>query len=483
MATVVEYIVKIRDSLSPALTKINSKVQQVDNSISTLGTAISAIAVTRGMSNLINSWDKQEQAVAQVRQGIQSTGAVAGRTLAQLEAQASKLQQKTIFGDEEILKGVTAQLLTFTNITRDQFDKAQTAVLDVTTRLYGADASAESLRSTAIMLGKALNDPVANLGALSRSGIQFSDQQKTLIKQLYNSGRAAEAQNMILQELEKQYGGSAEAAAKAGAGGLKQLQNTMGDIKEMIGGALMPVIQMFAKVLRRMAAWVQKNEKFVKAIIPPLAAFTGTILALIIAIKAWAAIQRVINALLIANPIGLVIAAVAGLAAGIYTLWQESEKFRGTIKGVWEWLKAVGSFIKDSLMAIINGFRDGIKGIVGIFEKLKNIFSSGGKKAAKAYREAYADELKKTAMSPGMKAAGAIGTQAGFAGATGTEGLGETKVSGAAPKMYNITIHTLKGIENFFNQKTTVRENSENIASAVTEALLNGLADVQLTAR
>ena len=67
-------------------------------------------------------------------------------------------------------------------------------------------------------MGKALNDPVANLSALSRSGIQFSDEQKAVIKSMAETGRLAEAQTLILDELNRQYGGSAEAAAKADGG-------------------------------------------------------------------------------------------------------------------------------------------------------------------------------------------------------------------------------------------------------------------------
>ena len=85
---------------------------------------------------------------------------------------ATNLQNKTLFGDEVILKDATAQLLTFTNITGENFGRTQEAALDLATRLDG------DLKSASIQLGKALNDPVANLSALSRSGIQFSEDQK-----------------------------------------------------------------------------------------------------------------------------------------------------------------------------------------------------------------------------------------------------------------------------------------------------------------
>ena len=67
------------------------------------------------------AFDKQAKAIAQVEAGIKSTGQAAGFTSEELQKMASDLQNKTIFGDEEILQNATAQLLTFTNIAGDQF--------------------------------------------------------------------------------------------------------------------------------------------------------------------------------------------------------------------------------------------------------------------------------------------------------------------------------------------------------------------------
>ena len=184
----------------------------------------------------IAAFDKQAKAIAQVEAGIKSTGGAAGFTSKQLQKMASELQGKTLFGDEVILKDATSQLLTFTNIAGEQFARTQVAALNLATRLDG------DLKSASIQLGKALNDPIANLSALSRSGIQFSVEQKKVIKELAETNRLAEAQTIILDELEKQYGGAAEAAAQAGAGGLKQLQNQFGDLMEEIGGLLLPIV-------------------------------------------------------------------------------------------------------------------------------------------------------------------------------------------------------------------------------------------------
>jgi len=185
-------------------------------------------AVINFTKKIVGLYDIQLKAETKVQQAIKSTGEAAGLSLRQLKREASDLQKNTLFGDETILNDVTAQLLTFTNIIGDNFKRTQKVVLDLATVLDG------DLKSASIQLGKALNDPVANLSALSRSGIQFSTEQKAMIKGLVEQNKLFEAQSIILTELERQYGGQAEAMAKADLT-MKQLKNTWGDYLEAVG--------------------------------------------------------------------------------------------------------------------------------------------------------------------------------------------------------------------------------------------------------
>ena len=78
------------------------------------------------------------------------------------------MQQVSLFGDEQILNDVSAQLLTFGNITGDVFDRTQRAVIDLAATLGG------DLQGVSIQLGKALNDPVEGLSALRRSCLLYT---------------------------------------------------------------------------------------------------------------------------------------------------------------------------------------------------------------------------------------------------------------------------------------------------------------------
>lgn len=176
----------------------------------------------------------QEQAVRQLEQAIKSTGGAAGFSSSELRKMASSLQNVTTFGDEAILS-MQSVLLTFTSIRGPAFERTTEAVLNLSARM------GQDLQSSAVQLGKALNDPVANLGALSRSGIQFADDQKAVIKALAESGRIADAQTIILEELETQFGGAATAARDTFGGALSSLKNAAGDLLEADGQSLADV--------------------------------------------------------------------------------------------------------------------------------------------------------------------------------------------------------------------------------------------------
>jgi hypothetical protein len=155
---------------------------------------------------------KEQIAVeAQLASVIASTGSAAGLTADQVKAMASELQNVTNFGDEATLTGQN-MLLTFKNIGGDIFPRVTEAMLDMNV------AMGQDMKTSAIQLGKALNDPIAGLGALSRVGVQFTEDQKAMVASMVEAGNVAGAQALILTELEGQFGGSARAAREADGG-------------------------------------------------------------------------------------------------------------------------------------------------------------------------------------------------------------------------------------------------------------------------
>lgn len=175
---------------------------------------------------------------------IKSTGGVSGMTANSVVGLAEKLSRLTGV-DDEAVQSAENMLLTFTKIGKDVFPDTTEAVLNMATAMnQGAIPTAEQLSSTAIQVGKALNDPIAGVTALQKVGVKLTETQKEQIKSFMAVGDIASAQKIILSELTTEFGGAAEAAGETFAGKLAKLHTQIGNVKEGIGGALLPVLSL-----------------------------------------------------------------------------------------------------------------------------------------------------------------------------------------------------------------------------------------------
>ena len=208
-----------------------AKLQEDLSAIATKA-SIAFAGLTATVTGLISTYRTQEQAERKLETALTSTSYAAGVSADELKNLASELQSVSTFGDEAIIEA-QALLLTFTKIGKDVFPMATESILNMSAAM-GTD-----LKSSTIMLGKALNDPIAGVTALSRAGVQLTETQKEQIKTQTELGNVSKAQKIILQELETQFGGQARATAE-GTGRFIQLSNTLGDVAEKIGQHLVP---------------------------------------------------------------------------------------------------------------------------------------------------------------------------------------------------------------------------------------------------
>lgn len=238
--------------------------------------ATGAAAVAMGVSS-VKSFSDSENAMAQMIAVLKSTKHAAGLAEDQLSEQAEALQKLTKFSDEAVMSAQSL-LLTFTNVKGKVFEDSIPLILDM------SQAMGQDLKSSTIQLGKALNDPIKGMTALTRVGVAFTEKQKKQIETLVKAGKSAEAQRIILAELRTEFGGSAEAAGKTFAGSLERLKNQLDDVKESVGrviiNALTPFIGKAAefissidweKVIKRSTDAIKNMATFVREeIIPQL---------------------------------------------------------------------------------------------------------------------------------------------------------------------------------------------------------------------
>ena len=252
------------------LDKIDKKAGQTSGSMGlSFGSIASAalkvatvIGAGMGIKDMVDNASKAEDRMAQMNAVLKSTGGAAGMTKQQLIDLADAQSKLTTYS-----KGANEEsenlLLTFTNIGKKTFPDALKTVNDMSTAL-GQDT-----KSSAIQLGKALNDPINGMTALKRVGVQFTDSQKEQIKTLQKSGDMVGAQSVILKELQKEFGGSAEAAGSTFGGKLTILKNNLTGLGTSIMSNVMPYLSNFVKIIIDNMPKIQKTIKDVLDVIVP----------------------------------------------------------------------------------------------------------------------------------------------------------------------------------------------------------------------
>ena len=326
-------------------------------------------------------------AFAQVEASLASMGDGAGRSAEQLKVAGKELQALSTFDDSEILRDVTSVLLTFGNVAEEEFDRAQRAAVDMATKLK------VDLKSATVQIGKALNDPIKGITALTRVGVDFTKEQKNQIKAMQEAGDTAGAQSIILAELERQFKGAGKAARDAVPG--SDAINRWNDLREKVGEVLLKVIERVEPVLTKIAdAFLNLSPATQTAIVAivavaavagplvivmgSIAGAIGTLLPILAGLGPALGVVKVALLALAANPVVLAFAAVV---AGIYLAWKNWDKIKPIIDRVKAvvvafWNRHVGpifNFIKD---ALINAVTNWWKMQVGVAKAVAKLVTS-----------------------------------------------------------------------------------------------------------
>lgn len=125
-------------------------------------------------------------------------------------------------------------------------------------------------------------------------------------------------------ELNAKIGGQAQAYTKTFAGQLALLKEKFDGIAIAVGKYLIPIFSFLVKTISDVVGWIGQNSTALKI----LAGIVGT---MVVVLKGWAAIQKVINLLLLENPIGLWIVAIAALSVAFVALWNHFKIFRDSM--------------------------------------------------------------------------------------------------------------------------------------------------------
>ncbi|HEX8607487.1 MAG TPA: hypothetical protein VF679_02475, partial [Pedobacter sp.] len=221
------------------------------------GIQMAAGAITDFVSGAKAAYAESEQGQAQLQAVLKSTGGVSGKTKDQLDALSQSIMNLTGVDDDVITKSESL-LLTFTNIRGEIFDQTLPAIVDMTAALNSGNVSMETIQATTIQVGKALNDPIKGMTALSKVGVSFTDDQKKTVKSLVAMNDVAGAQKVILAELGKEFGGVAAAMAATDTGQEAKMVTRLGNIQESIGGLITKGKASFIQFFGPLVGWMER---------------------------------------------------------------------------------------------------------------------------------------------------------------------------------------------------------------------------------
>lgn len=368
MATLAELVVKVgadtkqfTKGMTDAAGKTKAFGQEAKAALGAIGVAAGAY-----LASAVKSASEAEKVNANLAQTVKSTGMAAGMTAEQLGKLAGQLSKTTTFSAGTIKAG-EAMLLTFTNIGKDVFPQATAALLDLSQKM-GTEP-----QQAAIQLGKALNDPVKGITALTRVGVSFTQQQKDQIKEMVKMGDTAGAQKLILAELNKEFGGQAAAAADTYAGKMQVMTNQMNSMKSAIGTALLPALTSLAEkvtaIVIPIADWAKEHPKLTAGILGTVAVI-GTLVGGMSLLSMIGGIVPMIAGLgaaigALSAPILITIAAIAALVAGIVYMWNTNEEFRTAVQAIWADIQQIFSTASEATKGIWAEHGTAIKAIAG----------------------------------------------------------------------------------------------------------------------
>tara|TARA_R110000803_G_scaffold209612_1_gene279595 strand:+ start:8468 stop:10501 length:2034 start_codon:yes stop_codon:yes gene_type:complete len=398
-ANIAEFQSKMK-KVQKGFKKTSKSLKKVGSSM-TLGLTLPMAAFAAAS---IKAFDTQAKAEAKLNTALKGNG----KAFAELKTHAQELQKITLFGDEETM-GAQAMLASM-GLETEAIKKLTPLVQDLAT------AKGMNLTAAADMVAKSVG---SSTNSMSRYGVEIE-----------GAVGSSERLDSAVSSLSSMFEGQSKAAAKAGAGGLKQLQNTFGDLMEDVGGLLIPVLNKLVSFITGLVDSFSGLDKGTKVIIVTI----GGILAVVgPLISLFGFLAGAIAA--ISWPIVAVVAGLAALTAAIMYVadnWtaikEQANKAFAIVKN--SLISLLQFFLKNNIFSwLIDGYnkvmqafgKEGIKNpFEAIAEKLED-FKSDVPKAETEFKDFFTS-IKNSAEGA-AKAMGMVGQNMGV----GTGGGGGGK--------------------------------------------------------
>lgn len=256
---------------------------------------------------------------------------------------------------------------------------ASTELVLLAKNLEASSGGAIAAEATLSKLGKAFADGEVTAKELKKTIPGLTDSVYAQAEALSKAGKNQEAMTVLVDAGAKRYGG----AAADQVTGSQKMNKALGDLYETIGTRVAPIVEKLSKFLSDLIGFVVKNQDVIIPLVAVLGTFAAGILILNAGLTAYNAImaawkvattlatvaQTIFNAVMLANPIALVIVAIVAIIAIIVLLvknWDTVTEVVGKVwnaikdfaSKAWEALKGFGSKVAEFVRDVIDKFQD-----------------------------------------------------------------------------------------------------------------------------
>ncbi|WP_346879029.1 hypothetical protein [Clostridium sp. UBA7791] len=371
----------------------------------TIASAFSLNVIKNFAKEAVEGANVQIIAETKLQNNLMATGKATMENVDSLKQYASHLQKVGVIGDEVGMAGMS-QLATF-NLTSDSIKTLSDGMYNLAVNQKGVNATQEDMMGYANMVGKAMQGQAT---ALTRVGVTMDEHQKKIIE----TGTEQERASVIAEVLKANYGNLNEEIAKTPEGKMAQLNNDLGDMKETLGMALLPVITKVVEWIQQLVTWFTSLSPTMQKVILVGGLVVAFLPGLIAMLSGLATVAGAcgISFTAMALPILAIIAVIgAVIAIGVllYKNWDTIKEKAGQLGA---WLGEKWNNIKEKTSQTWNSMKEntskawgamkskieehggGIKGIVGLVgEGMKKSWgmafdnmdkASGGKLSAMA---------------------------------------------------------------------------------------------------
>jgi hypothetical protein len=296
--------------------------------------------------------------------------------LAKITSDAEKFADELAVDNDELIKLATGLGV---RLPKDA-QASSTELVLFAKNLEAASGGSIAAESTLSKLGKAFSDGEVSAKELRKTFPGLSDATYEQAEAFSKAGKNQEAMTVLVKAGQKAFGG----AAADQVTGAQRMEKAMGDLYEMIGTYVAPVVEKLTKFISELIKFVIENKNVIIPLVAVLGTFAAAILLLNAGLTAYNAImgawkvattlattaQTLFNAVMAANPIGLVVIAIVALIAIIVLLVKNWDTVTEVVGKVWNAIKDFASKAWDKLKEFGSRVKEFVGDVVDYFKEL-----------------------------------------------------------------------------------------------------------------